>query len=79
MPLAVSAPVDWLPEVALVPDQLPEAVHAVALVDDQASVEDAPLTTEVGLAVSDTVGNRWLRPFPRSAPFADALLLSPPS
>ena len=47
---------DWLPEVALVPDQLPEAVHAVALVDDQVSVEEAPLATEVGLAVSETAG-----------------------
>ena len=55
--LAVSAPVDWLPEVALVPDQSPEAVHEVALVEDQVSVEDAPLVTDVGLAVSDTVGS----------------------
>ena len=56
MPLAVSAPVDWLPEVALVPDQPLEAVQVVALVEDQVSVEDAPLATEVGFAASDRVG-----------------------
>jgi hypothetical protein len=54
--LAVSAPVDWLPDVALVPDQSPEAVQEVALVEDQFSVDAPPLATEVGLAVSDTVG-----------------------
>jgi len=32
--LAVSAPVDWVPRRALVPDQAPEAMQAVALVDD---------------------------------------------
>src|SRR5262249_53702426 len=56
LPFAVSAPVDWLPEVALVPDQPPEAVQLVALVEDQVRVEAPPLATEVGLAVSDTVG-----------------------
>ena len=45
-----------MPEVDLVPDQLPEAVQAVALVDDQVSVEEAPFAIEVGLAASDTVG-----------------------
>jgi hypothetical protein len=54
--LAVSAPVDWLPEVAWAPDQPPEAVQEVALVEDQVSVEDAPFATDVGLAASDTVG-----------------------
>ena len=52
----LSAPVDWLPEVALVPDQSPEAAQVVALVEDQISVEDPPLVTDVGFAVSDTVG-----------------------
>ena len=47
---------DWLPEVALVPDQPPEAVQLVALVEDQVSVEAPPLTTDVGLALNDTVG-----------------------
>jgi hypothetical protein len=56
LPLAVSAPVDWLPEVALVPDQPLEAVQVVALVEDQVSVEAAPLATEVGFAASDRVG-----------------------
>ena len=55
MPLAVSAPVDSLPEGALVPDQPPEAVQ-VAFVEDQVSVEDAPYATDVGFATSDTVG-----------------------
>ena len=52
----MSEPVDWLPEVALLPDHAPEAVQEVALVDDQVSVEDPPLATDVGFAVSDTVG-----------------------
>jgi hypothetical protein len=56
LPLAVSAPVDWLPEVALVPDQPLEAVQVVALVEDQVSAEDPPLATEVGFAASDRVG-----------------------
>lgn len=56
MPLAVSAPVDWLPEVVFVPDQLCEAVQVVALVEDQVSVEDAPLATVVGFATSERVG-----------------------
>ena len=56
MPLAASAPVDSLPEVALVPDQAPEAVHELALVEDQVSVENAPFATDDGFAASDTVG-----------------------
>jgi hypothetical protein len=56
MPLAVSATVVSLPEVALVPDQAPEAVQDVAFVEDQVSVEDPPLATDAGLAASDTVG-----------------------
>ena len=51
----MSAPVDWLPEVALAPDQPPEAVQEVALVEDQVSVEDPPLATDAGFAASDTV------------------------
>jgi hypothetical protein len=30
----------WLPDVALVPDQAPDAVHEVALVEDQLRVEE---------------------------------------
>jgi hypothetical protein len=56
LPLAVSAAVDWLPEVALVPDQPPEAVQEVTLVEDQVSIEFPPLVTDVGIAASETVG-----------------------
>jgi hypothetical protein len=45
-----------LPLVALVPLQSPEAVHDVAFVELQVSVEAAPLATEVGFAVNVTVG-----------------------
>ena len=45
-----------VPEVALAPDQAPEAEQEVALVDDQVSVESEPTTTEVGLAEKFTVG-----------------------
>ena len=38
------------------PDQPPEAVHDVAFVEDQVSVDDPPLATDARLAVSDTVG-----------------------
>jgi hypothetical protein len=54
--LAVSGPVDWLPDVALAPDHAPEAVQEVALVEDQVSVEDPPLVTDSGVAASDTAG-----------------------
>jgi hypothetical protein len=52
----VSAPLDWLPEIVLVPVHAPEATQDVASVEDQLRVEDAPLVTDTGLAVSDTVG-----------------------
>ena len=45
-----------MPLVALVPLQPPVAVHEVALVELHVSVEAAPLATEVGFAVSVTVG-----------------------
>ena len=50
------APVDCEPLVALPPDQPPEAVQAVALLEDQVRVELPPLVTLVGLALSETVG-----------------------
>ena len=57
MPLAVSELKDRLPpEVALSPDQAPEAVQESAFVEDQVSVEAAPITTDGGFAASDTVG-----------------------
>jgi hypothetical protein len=52
----VSALVDWLPEVALLPDHAPEAVHEVASVDDQVRVEDPLLATDAGFAASDKAG-----------------------
>jgi hypothetical protein len=53
--LAVRAPVDCDPLTALVPDHAPEALHEVALVDDQVRVELAPLVTVLGLALRLTV------------------------
>ena len=40
----------------MVPDQAPEAVQLVALVEDQVSVEPDPLWIELGLAEIETVG-----------------------
>ena len=40
--VALKAPVLVLPAVARAPLQLPEALHAVAFVEDQVSVEDCP-------------------------------------
>ena len=68
----MSAPVDWVPEVALAPDQPPEAVQEVALVEDQVSVEDPPLATDAGFAASDTVGTGG-----DTVTVADALALPP--
>ena len=42
------------------PNQAPEAVQTVALVDDQFSVELLPLATVLGLAVKVTVGAGWV-------------------
>jgi hypothetical protein len=53
--LAVSAPLDWEPLVALPPDQPPAAVQAVALFETHVRVELAPLATVLGLAVMPTV------------------------
>ncbi len=44
------------PLVAMLPDQPPEAVQAVALVVDQVRVELPPLATVLGLAPRATVG-----------------------
>jgi hypothetical protein len=54
--LAVSAVVVTLPLIACAPVHPPEAVHEVALVVVQVSVEVPPLATLVGFAVSDTPG-----------------------
>jgi hypothetical protein len=54
--LAVIALLDCEPLIALLPDQPPEAVQAVVLVDDQVSVVVAPLLTVLGAAERLTVG-----------------------
>jgi hypothetical protein len=54
--LAVRAPVDCEPLVALLPDQLPDAVQELALADDQVKVDPLPLVTVLGLALILTDG-----------------------
>jgi hypothetical protein len=54
--VAVSAGVVCEPAVASEPLQPPEAVQAVALVDDQVNADVAPLFTVVGFAVKVTAG-----------------------
>jgi len=45
-----------VPLVAFVPVQPPEAVHEVALVEDQVTIETLPEVMLAGLAENDTVG-----------------------
>jgi hypothetical protein len=45
-----------LPLTGWLPLQAPEAVHEVALLEDQANVELPPLDTLVGLALKETLG-----------------------
>ena len=45
-----------VPDVAFVPVQLPDAVQLVTSELDQDSVVEPPLDTEVGLALSVTIG-----------------------
>ena len=47
---------DCDPDVALLPDQPPLAVHELAFVEDQVSVLDSPTVSCAGFAVSVTVG-----------------------
>ena len=56
MALALSAPVDSLPEVALAPLQAPLAVQEVALVADQLRVLAWPAAIVAGLALKLSVG-----------------------
>jgi hypothetical protein len=56
----VSAPVDWVPEAALAPDQAPEAAHEVACLDDHVSVALPPLFIALGPTLSVTVGAGFL-------------------
>jgi hypothetical protein len=55
VPSAVSAPVEAVPDVALLPVHAPLAVQLVAFADDQVSVLALPLATLPGLALSVTV------------------------
>lgn len=54
--VAVNAPVDIVPDVDLLPLQFPEAVQAVALVDDHVNVAAEPDTTDEGDTESVTDG-----------------------
>jgi hypothetical protein len=54
--VAVRVGVDCEPAVGSEPLQPPEAVQAVALVDDQVNADAAPLFTVVGFAVRVTAG-----------------------
>ena len=54
--MALSAPVLALPFVPSLPDQPPEAVQLVALLEDQLSMADPPLLTVAGLALRRTTG-----------------------
>ena len=54
--VALSAPVPQLPLMPLLPDQPPDAVQLVALVEDQLNVDAEPLLTVPGLALRLTVG-----------------------
>tara|TARA_B100001939_G_C16870016_1_gene585952 strand:- start:100 stop:465 length:366 start_codon:yes stop_codon:yes gene_type:complete len=61
------------PDVALAPDQAPDAEQEVALVDDQVSVESEPISTEVGSAEklilgAGTVGVVGVEPPPPPPP-----------
>ena len=55
-----------VPLVASAPLQPLDAVQAVALVEDQASVVEPPEITEVGLAERETVGGGGAAPNPGS-------------
>jgi hypothetical protein len=48
--------VDWVPLRALLPDQAPEAVQAVAWLDDHVRVALAPLVMALGPTLRLTVG-----------------------
>ena len=58
--LDLSAPLDAEPLEASAPDHAPDAVQAVALVDDQVSVVALPLATVLGLAAREMVGAGWV-------------------
>ena len=62
---------------ALAPDQSPVAVQLVALVEDQVRIEVPPFATDVGFAVSDTVGTGGGGGVPVTVTVADVLVLPP--
>ena len=57
----------------LAPDQAPEAVHDVALLDDHVRVDAPPLLIVLGLALKLTVGEG----FPLTVTIADWAALPP--
>ena len=61
----------------MLPDHAPEAAQEAASVDDQVSVEDAPLATEVGFAVSDTVGTGGGGGMPDTMTVTEVLAMPP--
>jgi hypothetical protein len=72
--VVVKAPVLWLPLVPFAPANVPPvAVHEVALVELQVSVDAPPLAIVVGLAVSVAVGRG------ATVTVADAAVLVPPA
>jgi hypothetical protein len=72
---AVKAPVLWLPLGPFAPANVPPvAVHEVALVELQVSVEAPPLAIGLGLAVSVAVGTEPVV----IATVAEAAVLVPP-
>ena len=54
--VALTAPVLCEPLEATAPDHPPDAVHEVALVEDQVKVELPPVDTLAGFALKETVG-----------------------
>jgi hypothetical protein len=53
---AFSAPVDFEPLMAILPDHPPDAVHAVALLEDQVNMALFPLVIVLGLTDRATFG-----------------------
>jgi hypothetical protein len=56
VPVVVIPLTVWLSEVALPPDQAPEALHELALLEDQLRMLLPPLVTVAGAALNDKVG-----------------------
>lgn len=75
--MALNPPVLALPLVGSLPDQPPEALQLVALVEDQLSVEAEPLLTVEGLADRLTVGLEAVAALTVTLKGASALELTP--